>query len=58
MHLLNRVGQAIINLLKGTWLLPKSITFALEQRQRQIALDAVEAERLDRIRHPSDYLGK
>ena len=29
-----------------------------KQRQQQVVLDKVEAERLDRIRNPSKYLGK
>lgn len=40
------------------WMLPRLVTQALEQRRRQSALDELEAERLDRIRNPSKYLGK
>jgi hypothetical protein len=38
--------------------LPKSILNALKQRRRQSVLNENEAERLDRIRNPSKYLGK
>ena len=34
------------------------ITAALKQRRRRPALSIIEAERLDRIRNPSKYLGK
>jgi len=48
----------IIQLLKQAWLLPQSVAIAVEQRRRQIVLNELEAERLDRIRNPSKYLGK
>jgi hypothetical protein len=41
-----------------TWSLPKSIVNAVKQRRRQSVLNKSEAERLDRIRNPSKYLGK
>jgi hypothetical protein len=50
--------QAIIHLLKQAWLLPQSVAIAVKQRRRQNVLDGIEAERLDRIRNPSKYLGK
>jgi hypothetical protein len=52
------LGQSMLRLIKEGWLLPRSIGLIMTQRKRQTALDALEAERLDRIRHPSDYLGK
>ena len=48
----------IIQLAKQAWLLPQSIANAVEQRRRQTVLIELEAERLDRIRNPSKYLGK
>jgi hypothetical protein len=39
-------------------LLPQTIVNATKQRRRQVVLDECEAERLDRIRNPSKYLGK
>jgi len=47
-----------VNLAKQAWLLPKTITLALQQRRRQIALNEFEIERLDRIRNPSKYAGR
>ncbi|HWV98471.1 MAG TPA: hypothetical protein VNZ64_02145 [Candidatus Acidoferrum sp.] len=47
-----------VDLLKQAWLLPRSVAVALRQRRRRFALNILEAERLDRIRNPSKYLGK
>jgi hypothetical protein len=38
--------------------LPHSIAIDVKQRRQQTKLDELEAERLDRIRNPSKYLGK
>lgn len=48
----------LANLLKQVRLLPQGIASALKQRQLQLGRAEQEAERLDRIRHPSKYLGK
>jgi hypothetical protein len=58
MHVLKFICQATVDLFKQAWLLPRAIAVALKQRRRQFALNALEAERLDRIRNPSKYLGK
>ena len=58
MHTLMLICLTIIRLTKEAWLLPRSIGNAVKQRRRQIVLDELEAERLDRIRNPSKYLGK
>ena len=58
MHTLKLICLTIIQLLKQAWLLPQSVAIAVKQRRRQNVLDEVEAERLDRIRNPSKYLGK
>jgi len=58
MHTLKLICQAIIHLLKQAWLLPQSVAIAVKQKRRQIVLNELEAERLDRIRDPSKYLGK
>lgn len=50
--------MTIIQLLKRAWLLPQTISNAVKERQRQAIMDELEAERLDRIRNPSKYLGK
>jgi len=58
MYVLKLICLTLIQLAKQAWLLPRSISIALQQRRRQIAGDEREAERLDRIRNPSKYLGK
>jgi hypothetical protein len=58
MHVLTLICQTTVSLFKQAWLFPHSIATALKQRRRQFALNALEAERLDRIRNPSRYLGK
>jgi hypothetical protein len=55
---LTLLSQSVLRLIQQTCLLPHSIAVAVKNRRRQIAQHAAEAERLDRIRNPSDYLGK
>jgi hypothetical protein len=58
MHVLKLICQTTVGLLKQVWLFPHSIAVALKLRRRRFAVDASEAERLDRIRNPSKYLGR
>jgi hypothetical protein len=58
MYTLKLICLTIIRLVKQAWLLPNSIANVGRQRRRQIVLEKLEAERLDRIRNPSKYLGK
>ena len=58
MHTLKLICRAFLQLVKQVWLLPQSVANAVKQRRRQIVLNELEAERLDRIRNPSKYLGK
>ena len=58
MHQLKLIGLTIVQLVKQIILLPQTIAGALRQRKRQLVLNEHEAERLDRIRNPSKYLGK
>jgi len=58
MYILNLICMTFIQLVKQTWLLPQSVVNAVKQRRRQGVLNKLEAERLDRIRNPSKYLGK
>ncbi|HLX96401.1 MAG TPA: hypothetical protein VKU37_11720 [Verrucomicrobiae bacterium] len=48
----------IMWLVPGIWLFSKAIVNAVKQRRQQSVLDENEAERLDRLRNPSKYLGK
>jgi len=58
MQILKLICQTTVGLFKQACLLPHAVAVAFKQRRRQFALDVLEAERLDRIRNPSKYLGK
>jgi hypothetical protein len=58
MKILKLIGFTIIQLLKQIWFLPRTIADAARQKQRSLARNKREAERLDRIRNPDKYLGK
>jgi hypothetical protein len=58
MNTLKLIYLTIIQLIKQARLLPQSVAIAVKQRRRQIARNELEAERLDRIRNPSKYVGK
>ncbi len=58
MHTLRLICLTILQLVKQACLLPQSVANAVKQRQRRIVWNEHEAERLDRIRNPSKYLGK
>lgn len=58
MHTLKLICLNFLHLVKQVWWLPQSVANAVKQRRRQIVLNELEAERLDRIRNPLKYLGK
>jgi hypothetical protein len=58
MHALKLICERTVALIKEVLRLPSFFANGLGQRRRQIALEALEAERLDRIRNPSKYLGR
>jgi hypothetical protein len=58
MNLLKLICLTIVQLIKQVWLLPQTIVNAVKQRRQQVVRNGLEAERLDRIRNPSKYLGK
>jgi len=58
MHLLKHICRVIVSLIKQARLLLQSVASGFKQRRQRFALNALEAERLDRIRNPSKYLGK
>jgi hypothetical protein len=58
MHVLKLICQTTVGLFKQACRLPHAAAAVLKQRRRQFALNVLEAERLDRIRNPSKYLGK
>jgi hypothetical protein len=58
MYILKLIFLTIVQLVKQVWLLPQSIANAFKQRRQLVVRNELEAERLDRIRNPSKYLGK
>jgi hypothetical protein len=58
MHVLQLLCRTTVGLFKKGWLFLQSVALALKYGRRQLALNVIEAERLDRIRNPSKYLGK
>jgi hypothetical protein len=58
MRLLQLICLTAVGLFQQIWQLPQTVAMALRHRKQQFALNALEAERLDRIRNPSKYRGK
>jgi hypothetical protein len=58
MHTLKLICLTLLQLVKKIWQLPQAIGNVFKQRRLQTVLNENEAERLDRIRNPSKYLGK
>ena len=58
MNTLKLICLTLFQLVKQACLFPQTIANALKQSRRQTVLNEREAERLDRIRNPSKYLGK
>lgn len=58
MNPLKLIGLTLIEWIKQAGQLPETIAHIFKQRRRQSVLKEWEAERLDRIRNPSKYLGK
>jgi len=52
------IGRTIIRWLQQAWWLPRSVVTGIGQWRNRVARNEINAERLDRIRHPSKYLGK
>lgn len=58
MHSLKLICLIILRLLKQVWLVLKSVTAAGRNWPQPAVRNEPEAERLDRLRNPSKYLGK
>jgi hypothetical protein len=54
----NRIQLAFQRLVEPLRRLSQALAKSVAARQRQTVLAANEAERLDRIRNPSKYVGK
>lgn len=58
MYLLNLIFLTMVQLGKQVLLLPQTIAANVRKRRHRTEVNAMETERLDRIRNPSKYLGK
>jgi len=58
MHMLKLLHQETVRFVKRALALCQVAAAAPKRWRRQQALATMEAERLDRIRNPSKYLGK
>lgn len=58
MNALKLIRLTLLQLFRWVWALPRTVGQAVRQRRLQAAHNEREAERLDRIRNPSKYLGK
>ena len=58
MPMIKSIFQSVINLAKQACQLPHFAAVIVKQRRRRFAVNRLEAERLDRTRNPSKYLGK
>ena len=54
----NNIHQNIASFARQVWQLPQTIATAVRWYRTQNVRAQIEAERLDRIRNPSKYLGK
>jgi len=58
MRVLKIICLTIVELAKQVWLFPEAAMANYRRRRRGPEVSALKAERLDRLRHPSKYLGK
>ena len=58
MKTLRHIWSTFVEWIKQIGALPVSVTKAFKQHKHQAGLNELEAERLDRIRHPEKYRGK
>ena len=58
MHTLKLVYIRFVEMIRQIRLMPQTIVIAVRRQQGREERDLIEAERLDRLRHPSKYLGR
>jgi hypothetical protein len=58
MQILKLIALVLLEFARKVWLLPHTIGDALRRRRGQAGRDALEVERIDRIRNPSKYLNE
>ena len=56
--MIKSIFEGVVNLAKQAWQLPQLAAEAVKQRRQRLAVNLLEAERLDRIRNPSKYRGR
>lgn len=57
-NMLKHICQTFMQLANQVCSFPKAVANVIRHRRQQVVLNELEAERLDRIRNPSKYLGK
>ena len=55
---LKSAGLAIFQIVKAIVTFPQNLAKASRLRREQDAVDHLEEERLDRLRNPSNYIGR
>ena len=58
MNVLKLIFLTIGHLAKQAWMLPQTLAITNKQKRQRTTQDNCEAERLDRLRNPSKYLGR
>ena len=58
MDILKHIWLTIVQLVKQVGLLPQTIADAVKKKRQHAVVTEVAAERLDRLRNPSKYVGK
>jgi len=58
MHILKVIYFTIAELVKQVWAFPTTAAANFRKKRGLAEVNDAEAERLDRLRHPSKYLGK
>jgi len=58
MHIFKVICLTIVELAKQVLAFPATVTANFRKRHRVAVVNEVEAERLDRLRHPSKYVGR
>jgi len=58
MHIFKIICLTIVELAKQVWAFPATVAANFRKKGVPVKVGVVEAERLDRLRHPSKYVGK
>ena len=58
MDTLKHICLTVVQLVKQVGMLPQTIADAMKKKRLRTVVNEVAAERLDRLRNPSKYVGK